>query len=197
MSEPGIPSLHIQLPQPVLRTERLTLRPLREADASAVQGFCSDREVASTTMHIPHPYPEGGAMEWIRGHPDAYAAGLNAVWGMDLKRKGVVGVIGLSLQPTHRRAELGYWVGRPHWGQGFATEAAVAVARCAFEHFGVYRLHAHHFSRNPASGAVLRRAGLLHEGTLRGHVLKWGVFEDVEMYGALRGEVLGARPPGG
>jgi [ribosomal protein S5]-alanine N-acetyltransferase len=187
-----VPSLHIHLPQPVLRTARLTVRPLREADAAAVQAYCSDREVASTTLHIPHPYPEGGAMDWIRTHPDAYASGLNAVWAMDLQRQGLVGVVGLGLQPTHRRAELGYWVGRPFWGRGIASEAAAAVVACAFDRFGVHRVHAHHFTRNPASGAVLRHAGLRHEGTLRGHVLKWGVFEDVDLYGVTRDERDGA-----
>lgn len=186
MSGPDVPPLQVPFPQPVLRTPRLRLRPLAEADAETVQRFCSDREIASTTLHIPHPYPAGGAMEWIRTHAEAYTSAQNAVWGMDAGAPGLVGVIGLSLQPTHRRAELGYWVGRPFWGQGFAGEAAEAVVACAFERFDVYRVHAHHFARNPASGAVLRRAGLRHEGVLRGHILKWGVFEDVEMYGILR-----------
>ena len=186
MHQPDVPPLHIDLPQPVLQTRRLRLRALREADAEAVQRYCSDREIASTTLHIPHPYPAGSAISWIRTHPEAYASGQSATWVMDLPGCGLVGVIGLGLQPAHRRAELGYWVGRPHWGQGYASEAARAVVACAFEGFGMYRVHAHHLSRNPASGAVLRRAGMRHEGTLRGHILKWGVFEDVETYGVLR-----------
>jgi [ribosomal protein S5]-alanine N-acetyltransferase len=186
-----IPSLSIQLPQPVLRTRRLTLRALTEGDAGRVQRYCSDREVASTTLHIPHPYPEGGALEWIRSHPEGYASGENAVWGMDLTGSGLVGVIGLGLQAPHRRAEMGYWIARDFWGQGLASEAAAAIVRCAFDKFGVYRVHAHHFTRNPASGAVLRSAGLRHEGTLRGHILKWGVFEDIELYGMIQSD-----PPG-
>jgi [ribosomal protein S5]-alanine N-acetyltransferase len=191
MSEPTpeIPALHIHLPQPVVRTSRLKLRPLAERDAATVQRLCSDREVASTTLHIPHPYPEGGALAWIRTHPDGYASGQSAVWGVELPGKGVIGVVGLGLQPSHRRAELGYWVGRPFWGEGYASEAARAIVSCAFQQFGVHRVHAHHFTRNPASGAVLRKAGLRHEGSLRGHILKWGVFEDIELYGMLRDDL--------
>ena len=183
---PEVPALTIPVPQPVLRTGRMRLRPLAEADADAVQRYCADREIAATTLHIPHPYPPGTAMEWIRTHPESYATAQNAVWAMDLPGKGLVGVIGLGLEPPHRRAELGYWVARPFWGQGLASEAAPAVVACAFERFGMYRVHAHHLSRNPASGSVLVRAGMRHEGTLRGHILKWGVFEDIEMYGVLR-----------
>lgn len=193
MNGPETPPLQVPLPQPVLRTPRLRLRPLGEADAEAVQRFCADREVAATTLHIPHPYPPGEALEWIRTHPEAYTHAQNAVWGMEAAGVGLVGVIGLALQATHRRVELGYWVGRPFWGQGYASEAAAAVARAAFERFDAARVHAHHFARNPASGAVLRRAGLRHEGTLRGHILKWGVFEDVELYGLVRADFEASR----
>jgi len=188
VSAEDFPALTIRLPQPVLRTPRLTLRPLAEADAEAVQRLCSDREIADTTMHIPHPYPAGAAMDFIRSRPDAYASGQTATWAIDLRGTGVVGVIGLGLQPAHRRMELGYWVGLPYWGQGIASEAARAAVACAFDQLGAYRVHAHHSSRNPASGRVLERAGMKHEGTLRGHVLKWGVFEDLEMYGIVESE---------
>lgn len=191
LSADEFPALSIRLPQPVLRTQRLVLRALTEADAEVVQRLCSDREIADTTMHIPHPYPAGGAMDFIRSRPDAYASGQAATWGIELRGTGVVGVIGLGLQPAHRRVELGYWIGREYWGRGIASEAAPAAVASAFEQFGAYRVHAHHFSRNPASGRVLERAGMRHEGTLRGHVLKWGVFEDVELYGALREDVVG------
>lgn len=77
----------------------------------------------------------------------------------------------------------------PHWGQGFATEAARAVVRHGFETLGLNRIYAHHMTRNLSSGRVLERIGMRREGLLRQRVLKWGRFEDVVIYAVLRGDV--------
>jgi RimJ/RimL family protein N-acetyltransferase len=175
--------------QPTLETPRLVLRPLTRADAPAVQRLAGDREVASTTLNIPHPYPDGAAEAWIDTLPIAYDAGDAVVFGVTLRDGGeLVGTCGLSLDLTHARAEIGYWIGRDFWGRGVATEAARAVIGYAFTRLGVRRVFAHFYTRNPASGAVMRKLGMRHEGKLRQHVLKWGVFEDIELYGVLRDE---------
>ena len=175
--------------QPSLDTVRLLLRPLTSADAVAVQRLAGDREVASTTLNIPHPYPDGAAELWIGTLPQAYDCGEAVVFGIALHDGGeLVGTCGLRLELPHARAEIGYWVGREYWGRGVATEAARAVIDYAFTRLGVRRVYAHFYTRNPASGAVMRKLGMTHEGKLRGHVLKWGVFEDIELYGVLRDE---------
>jgi len=91
----------------------------------------------------------------------------------------------VRIEPDHRRAELGYWVGVPYWGNGYATEAARAVVKYGFGTLGLHRIFASHFANNPASARVLRKIGMRYEGRLRGHVLKWGEFLDLEMYGML------------
>lgn len=68
------------------------------------------------------------------------------------------------------------------------TEAAAAVVRWGFDGLGLERIHATHFASNPASGRVMRKLGMNHEGTLRGHIHKWGVPQDLECYGILRSE---------
>ena len=67
-------------------------------------------------------------------------------------------------------AELGYWIGEPYWGQGFASEAVDAVIGFGITSLELQRVHAHHLSCNPASGKVLRNAGLnrLNKGTISG-----------------------------
>jgi ribosomal-protein-alanine N-acetyltransferase len=60
---------------------------------------------------------------------------------------------------------------------------------CAFEGLGLRRIFAHHFGRSPASGRVMHKIGMRHEGTLRQHTTKWGMIDDLEVYGVLRGEV--------
>ena len=103
-----------------------------------------------------------------------------------------MGCIGLrDIDRTHLQAELGYWIGVPYWGQGFATEAARAVVGYGFEMLGLNRIYAHHMTRNPSSGRVLERIGMRREGVLRERVLKWGRFEDVVIYAVLRSDAPG------
>lgn len=176
--------------QPSLQTERLVLRPFRMSDAPEVQRLAGDREVASTTLMIPHPYTDGMAEDWIATHAEQFAAGLHAVFAVVRKAdQQLLGAIGLSIKSEHARAEMGYWIGRPYWNQGYATEAAAALVRYGFEALGLNRVFAQHMDRNPASGRVMQKIGMQYEGRLRQHVQKWGVFEDVTLYSILRGDL--------
>ncbi|HEX6991934.1 MAG TPA: GNAT family N-acetyltransferase [Gemmatimonadales bacterium] len=172
-----------------LDTARFLLRPFTLADADDVTRIVSDREVAATTLNIPHPYEPGMAAAWIATHADGLHRQSPVVFAVT-RRDGdeLVGAIGLSLEPEHHRAELGYWVARAAWGQGVCTEAAGAVLQYGFGVLGLERIFAHHFAGNPASGRVMQKLGMRHEGTLRGHIEKWGRREDVECYGILREE---------
>lgn len=175
---------------PTLTTERLVLRPFAAEDAAAVHAHLQDREVASTTAMIPHPYPPGSAEAWIATLPARYEAREAAVLAITLRGTGeLVGSIEMRVEAAHRRGDLGYWIGRAHWGKGYATEAADALLRWGVGTLGLHRAYAAHLSRNPASGAVLRKIGMRHEGTLRRHILKWGVLEDLELYGILADEL--------
>ncbi len=174
---------------PDLPTERLLLRPFTPADASRVQRLAGERAIAEYTLNIPHPYGDGMAEEWIASHPGNYAAGRNATFAVTLAAERLlIGAIGLQFAEPHQRAELGYWIGVPWWGQGYCTEAARAVLRYGFLDRGLHKIEATHVSRNPASGRVMQKIGMRQEGTLREHVLKWDRFEDLVLYGILRGE---------
>lgn len=177
--------------QPELRTHRLRLRPFRMDDAPAVAGLCADRRIADTTLSVPHPYDENDARAWIATHREAWEAGRRADWAVTSSDGNtLVGAVGLILEPIHRRAELGYWIGVPHWGKGYATEAARAVVDFAFDGLGLHRVFATHFARNPASGRVMEKLGFRLEGRMPGHAWKWGKPEDLVM----RGLVRAARP---
>ncbi|MEO8201928.1 MAG: GNAT family N-acetyltransferase [Gemmatimonadota bacterium] len=165
------------------------LRPFEAGDALEVQRLAGDRDVASTTLNIPHPYQDGMAESWIYGLPDAFVRGESATFAMeDATTSALIGSIGLRFTALHARGEVGYWIGRPYWGQGYCTEALRLVLTYGFEVCGLVRVYAHHLTRNPASGRVMQKVGMTHEGTLRKHFHKWGVFEDVELYGQLREE---------
>jgi [ribosomal protein S5]-alanine N-acetyltransferase len=123
-------------------------------------------------------------VEWINGHDDASP---NQIFAVTLRDAGeAMGAIGLHMEPRHERAEIGYWLGVPYWGNGYITEAARAVVGYAFDSCGVNRVFAYHFTRNPASGRVLQKIGMRREGTMRQHLVKWDEPVDVDCYGILR-----------
>ncbi len=181
--------------QPVLTTPRLILRPFEIADGAAVHVLAGDRAIAEMTLEIPHPYDFETAERWISGLPAKFESGEQAVFAVTLRESArLAGAVGLELTPRFDRAELGYWVAREHWGKGYATEAAHAVISYGFSFLGLHRIHATPFKRNPASARVLQKLGMKHEGRAREHVKKWGVFEDLELYGILCAEWQGRNP---
>lgn len=166
---------------PVLETALLMLRPLEMSDARKVRELAGSREVARNTASIPYPYPEGAAEEWIAEQAGDDTRIVFAI--VESGSEELVGGIGLRLEPEHERGELGYWIGEEWWGRGYATEAAEAVVRFAFEELGLERVHARTFARNPASRRVLEKIGMRREGLLPRHFKKWNEFVDVEIYG--------------
>lgn len=176
--------------QPTLLTKRLRLRPFNRADASTVRLLAGERAIAATTINVPHPYEEGMAEAWIAGHPESWQRGTGMVCAVEqIEETRLVGAAGLRIELDHRRAELGYWIGTPWWNSGYATEAARALVTYGFQKLGLERIFARHFASNPASGRVLVKIGMRQEGLLRRHIIKWGHFEDIVMFGILASEL--------
>lgn len=174
---------------PTLDTARLVLRPFALTDAAELQRLAGDRAVADTTLNIPHPYEDGMAEQWIATHAIAWEQGHGITLAVTERGTGaLIGAIGLRIHPEHANGEMGYWIAPSHWGRGLCTEAARAVLGHAFGALGLHRVHAMHFVRNPASGRVMQKLGMRHEGTLREPVRKWGVFESLETYAILASE---------
>lgn len=144
---------------PVLETERLVLRAPRLEDAKAVVTLASDRRVAENTARIPHPYRLADAGEWISS-VSTDAAKQTFLITLD---GAPIGACGIDLRdgPT---PELGYWLGVPYWGRGFATEAARAVIDHGFEDLGYEALQAGARVSNPASRRVLEKCGFQWTG---------------------------------
>jgi RimJ/RimL family protein N-acetyltransferase len=99
-----------------------------------------------------------------------------------------MGCLALRVALEHRCGELAYWIGRPYWGQGYATEAGARVVAYAFEEHGLNRVMAKAMRRNRASTRVMEKLGMVHEGTLRQDIYHWGAFEDMDVYGLLRAD---------
>ncbi len=139
------------------------------------------------TRSIPHPLSLAQAQDWLAKRVTEMAEEKSATFAVTLKSTSkLIGAIGLHIEPEHCCAEMGFWIGMDWWGQGYATEAARAVLRYAFELRGLNRIHAHHMTKNPASGRVLEKAGLVREGLFRQAIRKWDSFEDVVVFAILR-----------
>ena len=174
---------------PPLLTKRLLLRSLTLEDAQDVQHLAGERDIASTLSNMPHPYEDGMAEEWIRSCSGKFekdeALNFAIIRRTDKK---LIGEIELRLDRENESGELGYWIGKPYWNCGYATEAARAVVAYGFEVLKLNRVHAKHFKRNAASRRVLEKIGMCYEGCLRQHVKKWGNFEDIIGYGMLKAD---------
>lgn len=173
---------------PTLSTERLLLRQFLPTDAPRIRELAGAEEVAAGTL-LPHPYEDGTADTWIVNQRQNFETGSTVYFAVTLAQNGaLIGSIGLEIAREHRQARLSYWLGVDYWRQGFATEAVKAVLAYGFERLDLNRIYAPHFSDNEASGRVLRKAGMTHEGRMREHYLRFGRFVDLELYGMLRRE---------
>ena len=147
-----------------LTTARLTLRPPRLQDAPAVVALLDNRKIAAMTAHIPYPYALADAEEWI-GSID-HRDGDEQIFFLFANKDGkevLVGACGtMTVDATTR--ELGYWLGEPFWGQGYASEAARAVVARSLATPRVARIDANCQTRNIASRRVLEKTGFVLTG---------------------------------
>jgi RimJ/RimL family protein N-acetyltransferase len=144
----------------ILTTERLVLKPPREADIPALVALADNRHVAEMLARMPHPYGLAEARSFLAM---ARKGRAGAVYALTLASNGTfIGCAGLNA--TDRGLELGYWIGEPYWRNGFATEAAHALVDLGFNATGVNVLHASCRVINPASRRVIHKCGFQYAG---------------------------------
>lgn len=173
-----------------LETGRFRLRPLRPGDAAELHRLVNDWEVAKTLARVPFPYPRDLADDWIASTVAQIAAG--SAYHLAIARPEddvMLGCVGLTLDAAGRSAELGYWVGRRHWGHGIATEAAGRLARWALANLDIDRITASALTDNARSAAVLRRIGFRLAGEGERDFLARGGAMPVLLFEAGRSEL--------
>jgi ribosomal-protein-alanine N-acetyltransferase len=190
------PSLFANLPD--IETERLILRRLTIDDAPSIFEYASDPEVP---VHMTWDVHE--SVDTTREFISMVLANYDDpqtdvwTWGIVLKETGrVVGACSIFGKGQSMRAELGYWIGRPYWGQGLVPEATRAMIKVGFEQMGLNRIEARAFKENVASARVMEKCGMTYEGTLREQMLVKGRFRDCKMYSILRREYDGQEHQG-
>jgi RimJ/RimL family protein N-acetyltransferase len=146
------------------RTERLLLRPPWSEDADAMFRAIADEGIVRNLATAPWPYLPEHAAHWV-GTERAPERPVSLIFLCTGDAPLLVGGIGIHDMPGGE-VELGYWLARDHWGQGYATEAGRAVLAFARETLRLERVVAGHFLDNPASGGVLRKLGFKPTGRI-------------------------------
>jgi ribosomal-protein-alanine N-acetyltransferase len=179
-----------------LETDRLTLRPYNQMDAEAIYQVVGRREIAETTVNIPHPYPRGTVDWWINFINENIKNDRAYEFGIFLKQRphAYIGNCGLpNLSKQHNHAEIAYFISPDYWNQGYAAEAAARIVEFGFKELQLERIHGRCMTKNIGSRRVMEKAGLKYEGLARHEILKWDIYEDVWNFGLIREEWQQAR----
>ncbi|UCE37845.1 MAG: GNAT family N-acetyltransferase [Thermoplasmata archaeon] len=171
-----------------LETERLILRPLREEDAESIYQHVKEYDIAKWTINIPHPYPRDGAIIFIRQSMELLEKGLSYELAIELKPElKIVGVVSfVKVDKRHKNAELGYWIGKPHWNNGIATEASLKILEFGFSELSLERVFAKCFHDNLPSKRVMEKIGMEYEGKFRHEVLREDRYIDMIYFSILK-----------
>lgn len=135
---------------------------------------------------LPYPYTPKDAEDYIRA---MLAAPKDKVFAFAIALDGkVIGSISVCRGENIHfcSAEMGYYIGKRYWGNGYATEAVRQTVKYVFENSDILRIFAEPFARNVASCRVLEKAGFVSEGTLRSNAVKNGKVLDMKMYAVVR-----------
>ncbi|MBP1039980.1 GNAT family N-acetyltransferase [Vagococcus sp. BWB3-3] len=154
----------------ILETERLVLRPVTLEDAADMYEYASDEE---TTTYV---FDKHKTIEDTRENLATYFLSKPlGTYGIILKdQQKMIGTIDIRIDEANRKAELGYTLNRAFWGQGLTTEAGQKMLWLAFDKLCLNRVEAKHDERNPASGRVMAKLGMVKEAVLRNDAILKG-----------------------
>jgi len=163
----------------------LRVRDWRKSDLDALVRYANNSNIAANLRdQFPHPYTRRDGLDYL-----TYVRAMDIPTSFAIEFAGeAIGGIGFKLGNDIARltAEMGYWLGEPFWGRGFATRAVSASSDWAFDNYKVVRIFAMAFAHNLASMRVLEKSGFQREGVLRGSAIKNGVILDQVMYAKLK-----------
>ncbi len=163
----------------------LQIRPWRRNDLDALLRYANNPKIAANLRdQFPHPYTRRDAIDYLN-----YVRMSDIPMSFAVEHAGeAIGGIGFKLGVDIARltVEMGYWLGEPFWGRGFATRAVAASTDWAFDNYKVVRIFATVFSENTPSIRVLEKCGYIREGVLRRSAIKNGRILDQIMYAKVR-----------
>lgn len=179
---------------PELKTKRLTLRQINEADAAAYYRGLSALPHNSTWPGSLEAQSVGNARNAIRSYNNYFKRAKTIIpWVLVDRNDNVAGFVKLCEIQIRSKAEIGYWLSKSLWGKGLMTEALEAVVTFGFGQLGLHRIYATTNIDNRSSQRVLEKVGFRKEGVLRRHSLLQGKWADSVIYGLLNTDKRGVQ----
>ena len=177
---------------PILSTTRLILSQPTVADTEdVILQMNSTSEISENTLTLPFPYHKQHADYWFQMAEFSFKKKEAFIFGIREKENlKLIGAVGLHLDVTNNKAEVGYWLGKSFWNKGYVSEALQKIVEFGFEELHLNKIYASHFPHNPASGKVLQKNGFEFEGILKQEVLKNGQFLDLHRYAIFQEKYL-------
>lgn len=183
---PAIEQRRIAVGEPVMHrtvNSRVHLTELRPTDRSALLEYLNDNDIHRFTCRIPHPYTDESFDEWmeiVASATQRHGEPIN--WAIRDRAENLIGGIGFDNLTKGHRAEIGYWMAKPFWGQGIMSSVVRAACQVAVSEWKLARITAIVFVDNQASVRVLEKNGFQHEALLRKYFKRDGQFSDALLY---------------
>ena len=177
-----------------LKTSHLVLVSFKANDAAEVARLAGDRRVVEMTASIPYPYPESLAVDWIRSHEQQRENGNYIFAIRSNENDKLMGCVNLAINKKHDSGHIGYWMGYEFWNQGYCSEAVKEILRFGFEDKKLNKVWAPHLTVNVASGRVMEKNGMIHEGIQRQHFKRDGKYFDLSIKSILASDYFAIAP---
>ncbi|KZN67482.1 GNAT family N-acetyltransferase [Pseudoalteromonas luteoviolacea] len=146
--------------QPNIETRRLILRPFCDNDAPRIAELAGQKIIADMTASVPHPYEPDMAIAWISTHQSAFEQKSAVVYAITLQGDNrIIGAVSFP-QLGNGEGTLGYWLGVPFWGNGYAFEAAKGLIDYCKANLGLRVVHAVHLTENTRSQSVIEKLNI-------------------------------------
>lgn len=166
---------------PVLKSARLTLRPISLNDLDAIFNYTSSENVARYVTWEPHKSLEE-TIEFIELVFSDYKQDNHLLWGIEYEQKLIGTIDFVSIIDKHKCAEIGYVLSEDYWNQGITTEAVKKLINYGFDELKLVRIQARCFEENIGSQKVMEKSGMLFEGTLQKSMFVKGIHQNIKMY---------------
>ena len=170
----------------IIKTKNLVLRDYKKEDIGHLVKNINDKNVSRYMCYVSYPYSQKEGIKWIKRCLALQRKKKKKEVNFVIEKSGCfIGSIGLKKIKGHK-AEMGYWIGKKHWGRGIATEAVKMIADFGFKKLKLKRIYAYVFEKNKSSCRVLEKNGFIKEGFLRKDRMKDGKFVNVYLYAKVK-----------